>query len=43
VRTAPDDAAAAQLVRDVVQPAAIATLERLYPESAAHALTRQPV
>ena len=43
VRAAPDDAAAAQLVREVVQPAAIATLARLYPESAARALARHPV
>jgi hypothetical protein len=43
VRAAPDDAAAAQLVQDVVRPAAIATLERLYPASAARALERQPV
>jgi hypothetical protein len=42
VRAAPDDAAAAQLVQDVARPAATATLERLYPESAARALTRQP-
>jgi hypothetical protein len=43
VRAASDDAAAAQLVQDVVQPAAIATLERLYPASAERALTRQQV
>jgi hypothetical protein len=43
VRAASDDAAAAQLVQDVVQPAAIATLERLYPASVERALTRQPV
>jgi GTPase SAR1 family protein len=39
VRTAPDDARAAQLVLGVVKPLASATLERLYPEAAAHALS----
>jgi hypothetical protein len=41
VRAAPDDAAAVQLVRAVLDPVTIEILERLYPESAAHALARQ--
>jgi hypothetical protein len=40
VRAAPDAVRAAQLVLETVRPIASATLERLYPESAAHALSR---
>jgi hypothetical protein len=43
VRAAPDDAAAARLVEEVAGPMAIETLERLYPGSAAQALSPRPV
>ena len=41
VRDAADDDAAAQRVLEVLGPMTTDTLERLYPESAAHALSRQ--
>jgi hypothetical protein len=41
VRGAADDDAAAQLVLEILGPVTTATLERLYPGSAAHALSRQ--
>ena len=41
VRCAADDEAAAQRVLEVLGPMTTDTLERLYPESAAHALSRQ--
>jgi hypothetical protein len=43
VRAAPDDETAARLVEEATRPITIDTLERLYPESAAQALSRQPV
>jgi hypothetical protein len=43
VRAAPDDETAARLVEEAARPITIDTLERLYPESAAQALSRQPV
>jgi hypothetical protein len=43
VRAAADEDAATQLVREVVAKVAAETLERLYPESAARALSRQSV
>jgi hypothetical protein len=43
VRAAADEEAATQLVREVVAKVAAETLERLYPESAARALSRQCV
>jgi hypothetical protein len=42
VRAAPDDQGAARLVEEFMLPLTIATLERLYPGSAARALSRQP-
>jgi hypothetical protein len=41
VHGAADDDAAAQLVLEILGPVTTATLERLYPGSAAHALSRQ--
>jgi hypothetical protein len=41
VRAAPDEDAATQLVREVVAQVTAETLERLYPASAARALSRQ--
>jgi hypothetical protein len=41
LRAAPDDAAATELVLEVLGPMTTETLERLYPGSAAHALARK--
>ncbi|MFC5547792.1 DUF3482 domain-containing protein [Massilia aerilata] len=42
VRAAPDDAGAVRLVEAVLGPMTVETLERLYPGSAAQALSRRP-
>jgi len=42
VRSAPDEAGAAQAVRALLEEIVTGTLERLYPGSAAQALTRKP-